>query len=251
MSTDHGAAGAAPGRTDGRAPGDLRPITITRGYTDFAEGSVLYEAGRTRVLITASVEDRVPDFLRGQGKGWVTAEYSMLPRATETRTPREAAKGRQSGRTMEIQRLIGRSLRSVCDFTALGERTIWLDCDVLQADGGTRTASISGSYVALADAVAGLVASGKLPASPLREEVAAISVGIVDGVPSLDLCYVEDSSAQVDLNLVMTASGRFVELQGTAEGEPFSSAELQTMIDLGSAGIQAIVAAQRKALQGS
>ncbi|HEU5002423.1 MAG TPA: ribonuclease PH [Actinomycetota bacterium] len=236
-------------RADGREASDLRPITITRGYTDFAEGSVLYEAGRTRVLVTASVEERVPDFLRGQGKGWVTAEYSMLPRATETRTPREAAKGKQSGRTMEIQRLIGRSLRSVCDFAALGERTIWLDCDVLQADGGTRTASISGSYVALADAIAGLVASGKLKASPLREEVAAVSVGIVDGVPSLDLCYVEDSSAQVDLNLVMTASGRFVELQGTAEGEPFSPAELQTMIDLGATGIEAIVAAQRKALQ--
>lgn len=238
----------APKRADGRQASELRPITITRGYTDFAEGSVLYEAGRTRVLVTASVEERVPDFLRGQGKGWVTAEYSMLPRATETRTPREAAKGKQSGRTMEIQRLIGRSLRSVCDFAALGERTIWLDCDVLQADGGTRTASISGSYVALADAIGTLLASGKLAASPLSEEVAAVSVGIVDGVPCLDLCYVEDSSAQVDLNLVMTASGRFVELQGTAEGEPFSPADLQAMIDLGATGIEHIVAAQRKAL---
>ena len=238
----------APKRIDGRQASELRPITITRGYTDFAEGSVLYEAGRTRVLVTASVEERVPDFLRGQGKGWVTAEYSMLPRATETRTPREAAKGKQSGRTMEIQRLIGRSLRSVCDFAALGERTIWLDCDVLQADGGTRTASISGSYVALADAIGTLLASGKLAASPLSEEVAAVSVGIVDGVPCLDLCYVEDSSAQVDLNLVMTASGRFVELQGTAEGEPFSPADLQAMIDLGATGIEHIVAAQRKAL---
>ena len=237
-------------RTDGRRPDELRPIAVTRGYTDFAEGSTLYSAGRTRVLVTASVEDKVPDFLRGSGKGWVTAEYSMLPRATETRTPREAAKGRQSGRTQEIQRLIGRSLRSICDLRALGERTVWLDCDVLQADGGTRTASISGAYLALADAVGLLLERGKLKESPLREEVAAVSVGVVGGVPCLDLCYTEDSTAQVDLNLVMTASGGFVELQGTAEGMPFRPEELDAMIALGRSGIEEIVALQRRTLAG-
>jgi ribonuclease PH len=235
-------------RADGRAPDELRPITVTRGYTEFAEGSALYAAGRTRVLVTASVEEKVPDFLRGTGKGWVTAEYSMLPRATETRTPREAAKGRQSGRTQEIQRLIGRSLRAVTDRRALGERSIWLDCDVLQADGGTRTASISGAYLALADACEQLVQKGRLPRSPLREEVAAISVGIVDGVACLDLCYTEDSTAQVDLNLVMTGSGGFVELQGTAEGMPFTPDELQAMLDLGRKGIEEIVTTQRRIL---
>lgn len=235
-------------RADGRGPDELRPITVVRGYTEFAEGSVLYSAGRTRVLVTASVEDRVPDFLRGSGKGWVTAEYSMLPRATDTRTPREAAKGRQSGRTQEIQRLIGRSLRSICLLPALGERTIWLDCDVLQADGGTRTASISAAYIALADACGVLIERGRLKELPLREEVAAVSVGIVKGVPCLDLPYLEDSTAQVDMNLVMTASGRFVELQGTAEGEPFSGEELQQLIDLGTKGIAEIVANQRRVL---
>ena len=236
-------------RADGRTPDQLRPISAVRGYTDFAEGSVLYSSGRTRVLITASVEEKVPDFLRGSGKGWVTAEYSMLPRATDTRSPREAAKGKQSGRTQEIQRLVGRSLRSICDLKALGERSIWLDCDVLQADGGTRTASISGAYIALADACQLLVERGKLPASPLREEVAAVSVGIVGGTPYLDLAYTEDSTAQVDLNLVMCASGGFVELQGTAEGMPFSPAELQAMLDLGKQGIDQIVAAQRRVLE--
>jgi ribonuclease PH len=236
-------------RVDGREPDELRPIAVVRGYTDFAEGSALYSSGRTRVLVTASVEEKVPDFLRGSGKGWVTAEYSMLPRATETRSPREASKGRQSGRTQEIQRLIGRALRSIIDLPALGERTVWLDCDVLQADGGTRTASISGAYIALADAIGLLMERGKLKASPLREEVAAVSVGIVGGVPSLDLCYTEDSSAQVDLNLVMTASGGFVELQGTAEGLPFSAAELDAMIALGRKGIGEIVAVQRRTLE--
>lgn len=236
-------------RFDGRHPDELRPISVVRGYTDFAEGSALYASGRTRVLVTASVEDKVPDFLRGSGKGWVTAEYSMLPRATETRSPREAAKGRQSGRTQEIQRLIGRSMRSICNLKALGERTIWLDCDVLQADGGTRTASISGAYLALADACQLLIESGRLAASPIREEVAAVSVGIVDGVPCLDLAYVEDSRAQVDLNLVMTASGGFVELQGTAEGMPFTPVELQQMLDLGGKGIKEIVATQRRILE--
>ncbi|GAC1363298.1 MAG: ribonuclease PH [Actinomycetota bacterium] len=234
---------------DGRRADQLRPIAVVRGYTDFAEGSCLYSCGRTRVLVTASVEEKVPDFLRGTGKGWVTAEYSMLPRATQTRTSREAAKGRQSGRTQEIQRLIGRSLRSICDLRALGERSIWLDCDVLQADGGTRTASISGSYIALADACQLLVERGKLPASPLREEVAAVSVGIVSGTPCLDLAYAEDSTAQVDLNLVMTASGGFVELQGTAEGLPFSADELQAMLALGRSGIASIVATQRGILE--
>ena len=236
-------------RPDGRGPDELRPISVVRGYTDFAEGSVLYAAGRTRVLVTASVEERVPDFLRGMGKGWVTAEYSMLPRATETRTPREAAKGRQSGRTQEIQRLIGRSLRAITDLLALGERTIWLDCDVLQADGGTRTASISGSYLALADACDLLVEQGKLARSPVREEVAAVSTGIVDGVPCLDLSYVEDSTAQVDLNLVMTGSAGFVELQGTAEGLPFTDDELEAMLALGRKGIDQIVAVQRRILE--
>ena len=235
-------------RTDGRAPDDLRPIAVTRGYTEFAEGSALYAAGRTRVLVTASVEEKVPDFLRGTGKGWVTAEYSMLPRATETRTPREAAKGRQSGRTQEIQRLIGRSLRAVTDLRALGERSIWLDCDVLQADGGTRTASISAAYIALADACDLLVKKGRLPRSPLREEVAAVSVGIVDGVPCLDLCYTEDSTAQVDLNLVMTGSGGFVELQGTAEGTPFTRVQLDALLELARAGIAELVALQKQSL---
>src|SRR5204863_4819823 len=225
-------------RVDGRTADQMRPLKITPDFISTAEGSVLIELGNTRVICTATVDDGVPGFLKGSGKGWVTSEYGMLPRATEIRTPREAAKGKQSGRTQEIQRLIGRSLRAVTDLRALGERSIWLDCDVLQADGGTRTASISGAYIALADACELLVQRGKLPRSPLREEVAAISVGIVDGVPCLDLCYTEDSSAQVDLNLVMTGSGGFVELQGTAEGMPFTPEELQAMLDLGRKGIE-------------
>jgi ribonuclease PH len=236
-------------RVDGRRPDELRPITVQRGYAEFAEGSALYAAGRTRVLVTASVEEKVPDFLRGTGKGWVTAEYSMLPRATETRTPREAAKGRQSGRTQEIQRLIGRSLRAITDLPALGERTIWIDCDVLQADGGTRTASISAAYIALADACRLLVERGRLQRSPLREEVAAVSVGILNGIPCLDLCYTEDSTAQVDLNLVMTGSGGFVEIQGTAEGLPFSRDELDAMLQLGCKGVEEIAATQRRVLE--
>lgn len=237
-------------RSDGRRPDELRPVKVTRGYSEFAEGSVLYESGRTKVLVTASYDERVPDFLRGTGKGWVTAEYSMLPRATEERTPREVNRGRPGGRTQEIQRLIGRSLRAVCDFAVMGEKTIWIDCDVLQADGGTRTASISAAYLALADACAGLVAAGKLPASPLREEVAAVSVGIVSGVPCLDLTYEEDSSAEVDMNIVMTGSGHFVEVQGTAEGEPFSDEQLDSLIDLARKGIDQIVGLQRTALEG-
>jgi len=232
-------------RNDGRQPDELRPIKIQRGFVDVAEGSVLYACGKTRVLVNASIEDRIPDFLRGSGKGWVTAEYSMLPRATNTRTPREVNKGKPSGRTQEIQRLIGRSLRSICDMTALGERTIWLDCDVIQADGGTRTASISAAYLALSDACAKLVGDGVLPASPLIDEVAAISVGVIQGVPCLDLDYIEDSSAEVDMNLVMTGSGAFVEVQGTAEGKPFSSADLDILLNLGRKGIGEIVALQR------
>ena len=237
-------------RPDGRRPDEIRPTRVTRGFVDVAEGSVLYETGRTRVLVNASLEERVPDFLRGSGRGWVTAEYSMLPRATETRTPREVNKGRLGGRTMEIQRLIGRSLRSVCDFSALGERTIWIDCDVLQADGGTRTASISAAYIALADACSVLLADGRLKASPLREELAAVSVGIVQGVPCLDLEYREDSTAEVDMNVAMTASGNLVEVQATGEGRPFTPAELKALMALAAKGIGDIVAIQRRALAG-
>jgi ribonuclease PH len=235
-------------RQGGRRPDELRPIRVTRGYVDFAEGSILYECGKTRVLVNASLEERVPDFLRGSGKGWVTAEYSMLPRSTQQRTPREVTKGRLGGRTHEIQRLIGRSLRAVCDLKALGERTIWLDCDVIQADGGTRTASISAAYLALADACAVLVSEGRLVANPILDEIAAVSVGIVDAVPCLDLDYEEDSSAEVDMNIVMTGSRRFVELQGTAEGEPFSEDDLEVLLTLGRKGIAEIVAVQRECL---
>src|SRR5215469_3069215 len=208
-------------RVDQRTPAQLRPVTITTDYLMTAEGSVLIEVGNTRVLCAASVDDTVPSFLRGSGKGWVTAEYSMLPRATATRTPREVSKGRASGRTMEIQRLIGRSLRSVVDMTALGERSVILDCDVIQADGGTRTAAITGAYIALSAALRQLVKFGALKKSPLIDCVAATSVGIVGGTPMLDLCYQEDSQADVDMNLVMTGSGRFVEVQATAEHTPF------------------------------
>lgn len=236
-------------RRDGRRPDELRPILITRGYVDFAEGSVLYEAGKTRVLVTASYEPRVPEFLRGTGKGWVTAEYSMLPRSTEVRTPREVNRGRPGGRTQEIQRLIGRSLRSICDLGAMGETTIWIDCDVLQADGGTRTASITAAFIALSDACTLLVAGGEIPSNPIREEVAAVSVGIVEGVPCLDLPYAEDSAAEVDMNVVMTGSGNFVEVQGTAEGSPFSYDDLQTLLDLGRKGIDELILLQRRTLE--
>lgn len=236
-------------RSDGRRPDELRQVKVSRGYIDFAEGSVLYEAGKTRVLVTASFDEKVPDFLRGSGQGWVTAEYSMLPRATETRTPREVNRGRPGGRTQEIQRLIGRSLRAICDFKAMGEKTIWLDCDVLQADGGTRTASITAAYLALADACASLIAEGRLSSSPIREEVAAISVGIIEGVPYLDLSYEEDSAAEVDMNIVMTGSSQFVEVQGTAEGRPFSYDQLQTLLDLGRKGIDELVLLQRSLLE--
>ena len=235
-------------RSEGRAANALRPVTIERHYTKHAEGSVLVSFGHTKVLCTASVEEKVPPFKRGGGEGWLTAEYGMLPRATHTRNDREAAKGKQSGRTQEIQRLIGRSLRSVFDLKALGERTISLDCDVLQADGGTRTAAITGAFVAAHDAVSLLMKQGKLSSSPIRDFVAAISVGIVEGTPLLDLEYTEDSTCDTDMNVVMTASGGFVELQGTAEGEPFTRAEMDALLMLADKGIRDLVAAQKQAL---
>ena len=235
-------------RPSGRRPNQLRSLEITRGYTMHAEGSVLVTFGNTKVLCTASVEETVPGFLKGKGQGWVTAEYGMLPRSTHTRTAREAAKGKQSGRTQEIQRLIGRSLRAVTDLAALGERQITLDCDVLQADGGTRCASITGACVALHEACNHLVAQGKLAASPMRDFVAAVSVGIFEGLPVLDLDYEEDSSCDTDMNVVMTGSGGIVEVQGTAEGTPFSRAELEALLDLATAGLSSIISAQKKAL---
>jgi ribonuclease PH len=235
-------------RPSNRRAEELRFLRLTREYTIHAEGSVLVEFGNTKVLCTASVEDSVPGFLKGKGQGWVTAEYGMLPRSTHTRSAREAAKGKQSGRTQEIQRLIGRSLRAVTDLTALGERQITLDCDVLQADGGTRCASVTGACVALHDACSRLVAAGKLAAHPMRDFVAAVSVGIFEGQPVLDLDYAEDSACDTDMNIVMTGAGGLVEVQGTAEGPPFSRAQLETLLDLATAGIDRIVAAQKMAL---
>ncbi len=235
-------------RNDGRAARELRPITITRNFIKHAEGSVLIEFGDTRVICTASVEESVPPFLRGKGTGWVTAEYSMLPRATHTRSAREASKGKQSGRTLEIQRLIGRSLRAVVDLARLGERSIHIDCDVIQADGGTRTASITGAYVALVDALNTLRNRGLLAEMPIREAVAAVSVGIVDGEALLDLNYPEDSSAEVDMNYVMTSSDRFVEVQGTAEAEPFTIAQMDEMRELAMSGISRLFDIQREVL---
>jgi ribonuclease PH len=233
-------------RADGRALDQLRPVSFERDFTEFAPGSVLVSMGRTRVLCTASIEDRVPPWMRGTGKGWVTAEYSMLPGSTAERVSREAAKGRQSGRTQEIQRLIGRSLRAVCDMVVLGEMQVTVDCDVLQADGGTRTASICGGYLALHDAFTRLMHQGLLREHPLVDAVAAVSVGVVDGVPMLDLPYVEDSRAEVDMNVVMTGSGRFVEVQGTAEGLPFTRGELDELLALAEAGIAELIEAQAK-----
>jgi len=235
-------------RPSGRAPGQLRPIRFTRHYTRHAEGSVLVEFGDTKVLCTATVESGVPGFLRGSGQGWITAEYGMLPRSTHTRSAREAAKGKQSGRTQEIQRLIGRSLRAIVDLRALGERTITFDCDVLQADGGTRTASITGAYVALADAVKSLRKRGDLKVDPLHGQVAAVSVGICAGVPVVDLDYREDSDAETDMNVVMNDGGAFIEVQGTAEGHAFRRNELDALLDLAAAGIDEILALQRAVL---
>jgi len=235
-------------RKSGRAADELRPIRLTRGFTRHAEGSVLVEFGETRVLVTASVDDGVPSFLRGKGEGWITAEYGMLPRATHSRSPREAARGKQTGRTLEIQRLIGRSLRAVVDMRALGERTVTLDCDVLQADGGTRTASITGAYVALADAMAVLVQRRAIASSPLHGQVAAVSVGIVAGEAVLDLDYGEDSTAETDMNVVMNNGGAFVEIQGTAEGHAFRRHELDALLDLAARACQRLFAAQLEAL---
>jgi len=231
-------------RRDGRQPDDLRPLHFDRDYTEMAAGSVLVSMGKTRVLCTASVDERVPPWMRGKGTGWVTAEYSMLPGSTPERSSREVSKGKPSGRTQEIQRLIGRSLRSVTDMKLMGERQILVDCDVLQADGGTRTASISGAYVALHDACTRLVAAGKLPAHPLTTACAAVSVGVVDAMALLDLDYSEDVRAEVDMNVVMTGTGRFVEVQGTAEGLPFTRAELDDLLGLAEHGIATILDAQ-------
>jgi len=235
-------------RPSGRKPDELRPVAIDRHYTRHAEGSVLVAFGDTRVICTASVEEGVPGFLRGRGQGWVTAEYGMLPRATHTRSDREAARGKQSGRTQEIQRLIGRSLRAVTDLEKLGECTVKLDCDVIQADGGTRTASVTGAFVALHDAVGTLLERGILAASPIRDFVAAASVGLFEGVPVLDLDYAEDSNCETDMNVVMTGSGGFVEVQGTAEGAPFSAAQMDALLALAKRGIAELIAKQKASL---
>ena len=233
-------------RRDARPPNELRPTRLTPNYLKHAEGSILIEAGQTRVICTASIEDKVPPFLRGTGKGWVTAEYGMLPRATSTRTVREASRGKLGGRTQEIQRLIGRSLRAATQLDALGERTIWIDCDVIQADGGTRTASISGSFVALVLALQQLKQRGILTRVPVTNHVAAISVGIVNATPLLDLAYEEDSKAEVDMNVVMTESGHFIEVQGTAEGAPFSREAHDAMLALAESGIRKLIAMQKE-----
>ncbi len=238
-------------RADGRRPDALRPVRITRHYTMHAEGSVLVEFGNTKVLCTASVEEKVPPHQKGSGEGWVTAEYGMLPRATHSRSSREAAKGKQSGRTQEIQRLIGRSLRAVFDLKALGERTITLDCDVLQADGGTRTAAITGAFVAAQDAVHWLLAEGRISSSPVLHPVAAVSVGIVNGQPVLDLDYLEDSGCDTDMNVVMTGAGHYVEVQGTAEGQPFNRAEMNQLLLLAEQGINELIVLQQAALAGA
>ena len=235
-------------RNDGRAADDLRPVKITPDFIPSAEGSVLIEAGQTRVIVTASVEDGVPSFLKGSGKGWVTGEYGMLPRATEERTPREATRGKQSGRTLEIQRLIGRALRAVIDLKALGERTVWIDCDVIQADGGTRTASVTGAFVALALAMERLVAAGILRSLPIKDTLAATSVGIVGDELMIDLAYEEDSRAQVDMNVVMTGSGEFVEVQATGEGRPYTATELNDLLELAAGGIRELIVIQQNLL---
>lgn len=237
-------------RHDGRVPQDLRPVTITRGYIEHAEGSVLIEVGKTKVICTVTVEEKVPPFLKGKGEGWITAEYGMLPRSTGQRNQREVTRGKQGGRTMEIQRLIGRSLRSVIDLRHLGERTLWIDCDVIQADGGTRTASITGAFVAMVDAMQHLRSAGALEKLPVSDYLAATSVGIIDGVPMLDLAYVEDSRAGVDMNLVMTGNGGIVEVQGTGEGGPFTRGQMDDLMALAQSGVQRLIAIQRASLGG-
>jgi ribonuclease PH len=238
-------------RTEGRAANQLRPVRITPGFISQAEGSVLIEIGRTRVICTASVEEAVPAFLKGQGKGWITSEYSMIPRATNTRTARESTLGKKSGRTQEIQRLIGRALRASIELENLGERQIWIDCDVIEADGGTRTASITGAFVAMSLAIESLLKSKKLSKNPIRSHVAAVSVGIIKGVPMLDLDYSEDSNADVDFNVVMTDRDEFVELQGTAERFPFSTAALTELLELGRSGIRQLIDMQRKTMKSA
>src|SRR6266853_1722757 len=235
-------------RPSGRTPEAMRPVSLEPGFAKYAEGSCLARFGDTHVLCTASVEEGVPGFLKGRGQGWVTAEYGMLPRSTHTRTDREAARGKQSGRTQEIQRLIGRSLRAVTDLAGLGERTVKLDCDVIQADGGTRTASVTGAFIALHDAVGTLLRGGVLSASPIRDFVAAVSVGLYESVPEIDLDYAEDSGCDTDMNVVMTGSGGFVEIQGTAEGEPFSAAQMDALLALAMQGIAELIAKQKAAL---
>jgi ribonuclease PH len=236
-------------RADGRPADALRPVSIERGFIPHAEGSVLIRVGNTHVICTASVEERVPAWLRGQGKGWVTAEYAMLPRATHDRTPREAARGKLSGRTQEIQRMIGRSLRAITDLALLGERTVWIDCDVIRADGGTRTASVTGAFVALCDAVRTLQGQGRLARNPISDYLGAVSVGIVDDAYMLDLCYSEDARAQVDMNFIITGKGELVEIQGTAEDTPFPRAGLDAMIALAERGVTELVDVQRKVLE--
>jgi ribonuclease PH len=237
-------------RPDGRKNNEIRPVKIQRNFLETAEGSVLISMGNTRVICTASIEDRVPPFLKDQKRGWITAEYSMLPRATHSRTMRESISGKVSGRTHEIQRLIGRALRSVVDLSGLGERTIWLDCDVLQADGGTRTASITGAFLCLSDALKYAVRNGLIEKIPLKDYLAAISVGIVKGEPLIDLCYSEDSAAEVDMNIVMTGSGKFVEIQGTAEGIPFSKSALDSLLKLADEGINHLIGIQKQFIEG-
>lgn len=236
-------------RIDGRKNNEIRGVKIQRNFVENAEGSVLISMGNTRVICTASIEERVPPFLKDQKKGWITAEYSMLPRATQTRTTRESSTGRVSGRTHEIQRLIGRALRSVVDLSGMGERTIWIDCDVLQADGGTRTASITGAFICLSDALRYALRNGLIERTPLKDYLAAISVGVVRGEPMVDLCYSEDSTAEVDMNVVMTGSGKFVEIQGTAEGLPFSKGSLDSLVTLAQEGINNLITMQRKLME--
>ncbi|MGE5218293.1 MAG: ribonuclease PH [Chloroflexota bacterium] len=235
-------------RSDGRKPKQLRPLMITPGFIKTADGSVLIEMGDTKVICTAKLEERVPPFLRNSGKGWITAEYGMLPGSSETRIGRESSRGKVGGRTHEIQRLIGRSLRSIADLRSLGEKTIWIDCDVIQADGGTRTASITGAYVALAEATRKWLARGIIDADPIRDAVAAVSIGIIDGKILLDLCYEEDSKAEVDMNFIMTGSGKFIEVQGTAEAAPFTKKQMERMADIAQQGIKELLKAQRKVI---
>jgi ribonuclease PH len=236
-------------RIDGRKLDQARPIRITRSYTKYAEGSVLIETGETKVICTASIEDKVPAFLKGKGEGWITCEYNMIPRATQTRKPRDISRGKLDGRTMEIQRLIGRALRSVVDLKAIGERTIWIDCDVIQADGGTRTSSITGAFVALVDAVNRIHRQTPFAVYPIREFVSAVSVGVVNGEKMVDLCYEEDSKAKVDMNIIMTDAGEFVEIQGTGEESPFSRSELNDLLALGEKGIKQVIQVQKDTLK--